>query len=179
MSLKGHLLVASSTIVEENFSNTVILLASHNEQGAFGFILNRPGIMKLGDMLHGLPQEYRQRAVYQGGPVQTEAIFVLHADKSLGISGEEIFPGVFLGYQFELLADLINNQSEFQLFHGYSGWGTGQLEQEIEAKSWITLPAEHDDVFSRHPDLLWRESLIKKGGLYRYFAANVKNPALN
>jgi putative transcriptional regulator len=65
------------------------------------------------------------------------------------------------------------------VFAGYSGWGGGQLESELEQETWIVEPAEPDDVFTADPDGLWAEVLCRKGGAYAILARMPLDPSVN
>ena len=66
-----------------------------------------------------------------------------------------------------------------RVFAGYSGWGPGQLEAELEEPAWIVARAEPDDVFAADPDELWRTVLQRKGGKFALIASMPYDPGLN
>jgi putative transcriptional regulator len=66
-----------------------------------------------------------------------------------------------------------------RVFAGYSGWGPGQLEDELAEPAWIVAPAEPDDVFAADPDELWRNVLQRKGGRFALLASMPYDPRLN
>jgi putative transcriptional regulator len=66
-----------------------------------------------------------------------------------------------------------------RLFAGYSGWGAGQLEAELEEPSWIVVDAETDDAFAADPDELWRTVLHRKGGPFEMMIDMPFDPSLN
>jgi putative transcriptional regulator len=66
-----------------------------------------------------------------------------------------------------------------RVFAGYSGWGPGQLEEELQEPAWIVVDAEPDDVFAPDPDELWRSVLHRKGGKYTLIATMPFDPSLN
>ena len=66
-----------------------------------------------------------------------------------------------------------------RVFAGYSGWGPGQLEAELEEPAWIVARAEPDDVFAADPDELWRTVLHRKGGKFRLHRDDAVRPELN
>ena len=66
-----------------------------------------------------------------------------------------------------------------RVFAGYSGWGPGQLEAELEEPSWIIAPADPSDVFAADPDELWRTVLGRKGGRFNLIASMPYDPGLN
>ena len=66
-----------------------------------------------------------------------------------------------------------------RVYAGYSGWGPGQLEAEMEVDSWIVeapLPAE---LFPGDPSTLWSDVLVRKGGQYSLIARMPADPSLN
>ncbi|MCE9500910.1 MAG: YqgE/AlgH family protein, partial [Leptospira sp.] len=117
--------------------------------------------------------------MYWGGPVDQSFISILHDNDELSSPGLEIIPGVYLSRSFELLLKLIESNSKFHIFHGYSGWGSLQLESEFERKSWVSHDANPDIIFHPEPEIVWKEALRDKGGIYKYFAEHIKDPMLN
>lgn len=148
----GMLLLASPLLLDPNFYQAAVLMISHDDEGSFGLVLNRPSPSPLGDGLGGAcPETLRDRTLYDGGPVETQAFFCLH-NNVLGLdSVEEIVPGVFLGGEAAILDSYAfdNPPADFKtrFYAGYSGWGTGQLDQEITEGSWIVTPATAEDIF--------------------------------
>jgi putative transcriptional regulator len=66
-----------------------------------------------------------------------------------------------------------------RLFSGYAGWGTGQLEDEIEEGSWYVVPAEARDPISADPEGLWRRVLRRQGGALALVAGYPEDPTHN
>ncbi|MDH5716617.1 MAG: YqgE/AlgH family protein [Spirochaetia bacterium] len=178
-SYKGHFLISNSTIQDPNFVQTVVLLIEHDKNGAFGLVVNRLENITLYDVVQGMSEKAQEIKLYEGGPVRPDALFVLHGFKNARNSGEEIIPDVFLGSNKELMIDLLENDYPFHIYHGYAGWVADQLENELESKTWITMPASKEIVFHQNPQVVWREALHHKGGIYGYFAKNVRNPFFN
>ncbi|RME92836.1 MAG: YqgE/AlgH family protein [Candidatus Hydrogenedentota bacterium] len=177
--LKGYCLVANYALSDPNFAQTVVFIIDHNVGGAFGLVVNRPTKWKLGEMLPDLPDSILEKEVYQGGPVQPETLFILHNDPLVSDPGEEVIPGVFLGARPNLLDELAEAESNFHVYHGYSGWAPKQLESEMAAKAWVPVKATEKIIFHPKPEKVWREALEYRGGLYEYFARNVKDPFMN
>ncbi|MDH5719683.1 MAG: YqgE/AlgH family protein [Spirochaetia bacterium] len=177
--LSGNFLVSNSTIQDPNFLQTVVFLIEHDEHGAFGLVVNRLKDLTLRDALQGLASNAGDIYLFEGGPVRPDALFILHGNQNAESPGTEIISGVYLGSSKELIEELINNEYPYHIYHGYAGWGPGQLESEMEAKTWVTMPATKEIIFHEKPDIVWREALHHKGGIYGYFAKNVKNPFLN
>jgi putative transcriptional regulator len=151
--LKGHLLFAVPQLADPNFAQTVVLLIEHDENGAFGVVLNRPSgrtVRDVWDELAGEPCDC-DKAINVGGPVMGP-LLAIHRQGSLAEA--EIMSGVFLAAQRDTLDELVREPTaEFRLFSGYSGWGKGQLENEMKMGGWITMRATEEYIFDASSDL--------------------------
>jgi putative transcriptional regulator len=175
-SLRGQLLVSSPLLQDPNFRRTVVLMTHHDEDGAMGLVLSRPSEVRVADAVPELLElPGTGELVSIGGPVQPEAVVVLleHEDEpDTPIVGNVGF--MEAGSDVDGL-DVVRAR----VFAGYSGWGPGQLEGELEQSSWIVVPAEPDDVFALDPDELWRTVLRRKGGKFALIATMPFDPKLN
>jgi len=186
-SHRGHFLIAESNMSDPNFFQTVVLILEHNEEGAFGLVVNRKSQLTLGDLMPGFQNEKGYAIpVYVGGPVQQEYLFALHSEiEGIEQSPSAIKPvdGVVFEPAFMILENYLKEHEEkegtIHLFLGYSGWAPGQLESEMERGSWMTLPAKPNIVFHPNPEEGWRAALREKGGIYKVFADSNQDPALN
>jgi putative transcriptional regulator len=178
-SLQGQLLVASPGLLDPTFRRAVVMVTEHNEDGAAGLVLNRPSPVEVVDavpVLEPLVDDGEQ--VWVGGPVQPEAVLVL---------GEFLDPDdaavpLFGALGFPSLAEpdeVVPLTTRRRVFAGYSGWGAGQLEDELEREDWILEPASADDPFTDVPDELWADVLRRKGGIYELLARMPENPSVN
>ena len=118
--------------------------------------------------------------------MQKNSVILLHAFGDL--SGDEgdtkVVDGVHIGSEVKLLEELLDRDRErpgsaFRLFCGYSGWGEGQLDEELQAGGWLTLPATAEHVFDCDPDALWTKALEAIGGPYKFFSMMPPHPELN
>ena len=154
-SLQGHLLVASPHLADPNFVKAVVLLIHHSEEGAFGVVLNRPAdntIQELWEQVAETPCEC-ERPVNVGGPV-AGPLMAIHTDEDL--AELEILPGVYFAAQREHLERLLGQSDRpYRVFVGHSGWGGGQLENELKEGAWLTTPATVQQVFD-DDDELWK-----------------------
>jgi putative transcriptional regulator len=149
ISLAGSLLIAKPVLKDSFFGQTVILLLQHSEDGAFGVVLNRPAPVK------DLPFP-----LFVGGPCKFKGLIMIHAHPEWTDPEErqEVCPGVFLGN-----AECINRVSEpeedqefqFRVFTGYSGWGPNQLEREMTEGSWALVRSTGEQIFSAPVEELW------------------------
>ncbi len=177
-SLQGKLLVSSPSLVDPNFRKTVVLIAHHDEDGAMGLVLSRPSEVPAGSAvpsLDGLPGA--EDPVFVGGPVQPDAFMVVAEFDDVDDAAAPIVAGLgFVPADAEPDALSIRR---LRLFAGYSGWGAGQLEAELEESSWIVVEALADDAFAPDPDELWRTVLHRKGGPFALMENMPFDPGLN
>jgi putative transcriptional regulator len=162
-SLKGHFLVAAPNLGDPNFIRTVVLMIHHDEDGAFGVIVNRAtnrSVKELWEHLTGRPCKASQ-PIHIGGPV-SGPLMAVHTRPELGEL--EVIPGLFFSAAREKLEQLVETEAPFRLFIGHSGWGKGQLERELREGAWLTLPATVEDVFSEESGL-WRRLTYQVGRL--------------
>jgi putative transcriptional regulator len=147
-SLERHLLVASPRLPDPNFYRSVVLMIQHDDEGAFGLILNRVSENAIGEIWTMVGEEPSENVepVYIGGPVRGPLV-ALHASEEY--SEREILPGVYFATHKDNLNRIIDDpERQFRLYNGYSGWAKGQLEQELEVGGWMILPARAEYVFA-------------------------------
>ena len=167
-SLRGQLLIASSGLFDPNFRRTVVLVTEHTEEGAMGLVLNRRSPITVAEAVPHLADVSRpDEHIFVGGPVQPDAVVAI-AFGDVGFLRPDTEPG-----------DLGGSIRRARVFAGYSGWGAGQLEVELEQESWIVEPAEADDVFTAEADDLWSAVLRRKGGAFALLARMPVDPSLN
>ncbi len=151
-SLKHHFLLAMPGLAGDFFGGSILYVCEHNENGAMGLVVNRPGSLCLADVLTELeishadaPATRLETPVLVGGPVQPEHGFVLHDDAAESTS-LDLGQGLLLGSARSLLEALAANQgpAHWLLALGYTGWGAGQLEQELVSNAWLACPADPD-----------------------------------
>lgn len=180
-SYSGKMLISNSSVITDVFNKTVVILAEHDRVGAFGLVINKTSNMNLSDIIQDVDSEFTSRIpIYWGGPVDYSFVSILHENYSIPSPGLEVIPGVFMSRSYDVLLHLIKERnSRFNVFNGYSGWGAGQLESEIDRKSWVIQHSIKDLIFHDDASTVWKEALVSKGGIYRYFAEHIKDPLLN
>ena len=178
---RGTLLIANPFLKDPNFIRSVIFLCEHKEEGSFGFVLNRKFSKTLGELIPEL--EEFTIPVYYGGPVQKDTIHFLHQYPDLIPGGEEVLDGVYWGGNFESLITYVKNNdidfNKIRFFIGYSGWSEGQLDGELEEKSWLTVDAIRKLIFHNNPEETWKDSLKHLGGDYEMMINFPIDPQLN
>ncbi len=161
-SLQGSFLVASPHLADPNFFRTVVLMIQHNEEGAFGVVLNRPGKKTVSEVWRIAGEELDcpcEQLINLGGPVDGP-LLALHTDQACGQG--EVMPGLFVATHKDLIQQLIRTQASFRIMCGYAGWGPRQLEGELEAGGWLHCPASLTEVFAC-PDAMWKQITGKIG----------------
>jgi len=155
-SLQAQFLVACPRLPDPNFYQTVVLVIHHDEDGAFGMVINRPTNVAICDIWEQVCDNPcdNPAPLHLGGPVEGP-LMALHGMAEL--SENQVIEGVYFETDTENLDRLVR-QSEhpFRLFSGYSGWAPEQLDMEMEAGGWLTTPATADDIFSSDEEL-WRK----------------------
>ena len=177
----GILLIADPFLKDPNFLRTVVLLCEHQEQGSFGFVLNKQITQTLDELISDL--NGHKLPVYYGGPVQMDTIHFLHQYPDLIPESVKVTEDIYWGGNFETVTALIKSKSldrkKIKFFIGYSGWGDGQLNGELEEKSWLTLSANRKLVFNTRHDEIWKGSLQELGGEYEMMINYPLDPQLN
>lgn len=160
-SLCNHFLIAMPGMSDSAFAHTVTYVCEHSEKGAMGIVINHTmplflrdifGQMDLvdrGDLGNGL--------VYSGGPVQIERGFVLHRNDTEWQSTLKISPEISLTASRDIIEAIADGTGpkDFLIALGYAGWGEGQLEAEIAANSWLTVPADTGIIFNTPHEQRW------------------------
>lgn len=169
----GSLLVAEPFMADTNFHRSVILVTDHSdEEGTVGFILNKPLTIRVPDLVEDFPDI--EAVAYFGGPVSTNTIHYIHNVGMLLDGSTEIAPGIFWGGEFDKLKFLINHEmirsENIRFFVGYAGWSSGQLAEEMDARSWITADAHANYIFKSKPSRLWNQVMHHKGDVYGVLA---------
>lgn len=178
--LAGKLLVATPLISSGCFHKSVVYVFAHNDEGAMGLIVNQPlELINYAALLDGmqLPEEVanRELPVYFGGPLERSRGFVVHSgdyarDITLARSGE-----IAVTASSTILHDIVDGKGPKNavLTVGYAGWTAGQLEQEIEGNSWITVPATPELLFNTENDLKWATASEQLGINMAFFSTTV------
>jgi putative transcriptional regulator len=180
----GSLLVATPLLVDPNFDHTVVLLLDVDENGALGVVLNRPSPVPVHEVLPGWADVLAGPDVlFQGGPVGTDSALAV-ADVPLDGDEEPVgFRRLFgatgivdLDTPTEIMAPALTH---LRIFAGYAGWGSGQLEAEIEEGSWYVVPALPGDLFGADPERLWSRVLRRQPGELAWVSTRPVDPTLN
>lgn len=170
-SLAPALLLSMPQLADPNFSRTVVLLCSHDaRRGAFGLVVNRHFLTSGRVVLNADPPAStdRELEIWIGGPVEPQRPHVLVGEgpgrPDLG-EHSEVAEGVYLSSSSALIGRLFGGDppQRTRLVVGYSGWGPGQLEAEIEESAWLLSDVDRDLIFDTPPDDMWETAIRRLG----------------
>ncbi|MFZ9970150.1 MAG: YqgE/AlgH family protein [Bacteroidia bacterium] len=166
----GTYLVAEPFITDPTFYRKVVIVLDKDEEGTVGLVINKPSDYIIGepeaDDDLGLP-------IHDGGPVDPENSFQFLHRASWIHGSQELIPGLFWGGNMEAIVKAYTsgqlNKENLLCYRGYCGWAPGQLEKELEAKSWILAPPNSSYLFLPQGEI-WTRILQDLGGSYSWLA---------
>ncbi len=179
---RGDLLISEPYLPDPNFERTVILICEHDENGTFGFVLNKKANVQLADVVEEVGSY--EADLFVGGPVQQDTLHFIHRSDQLIESSNKIAENVYWGGSYEELLGLVNTRAiqatDVRFFVGYSGWSPGQLMDEMKAHSWIVFKQVTSEmIFDWDNQDLWKACLKSMGGKYKLISGYPKDPRLN
>lgn len=180
---KGKLLLSEPFMTENYFSRAVVLLAEHgDENGTFGFVLNKPVNVKISEVIRDFPDF--EAHVYLGGPVNKDNIFYIHTLGNILPDSRHIIDNIYWGGDFEVLKKLVRSNKihphEIKFIAGYAGWTEGQLDEELKDKHWIVSHYfESIDIINFQAYDMWSKILKDMGGEYSMMSNFPLNPQSN
>ncbi|MCC6459524.1 MAG: YqgE/AlgH family protein [Saprospiraceae bacterium] len=164
----GQMLVAEPFMQDPYFRRAVVLLCEHHGQGTIGFILNKTIDMNINDLMSDFPEF--EAEVFYGGPVQTDTLHYIHNVGELLDDSVKVSDGVWWGGDFNKLKFLITQDlikpNNIRFFVGYSGWSAGQLQEEMQYRSWILAETDANYVFKLKHSRLWHHAMYNKGNVF-------------
>jgi putative transcriptional regulator len=162
-SFQGRFLVAARHQLDPNFAKTVILVCGHTKHAAFGVVVSRS---REGDNW-AAPRNARLRSagmarLFEGGPV-TGPLMALHTGAFAG--ERQILPGVFFSRREQNVLTLMRRLAHScRIFTGYVGWGSGQLDFEVQRGTWRVVPATPEQIFEQDSNL-WEQLSVQASRL--------------
>jgi putative transcriptional regulator len=158
----GTLLASFPDMLDPNFMHSVVLVCQHTDEGAYGVITNRATRFEVKELLpdHELLGTSRF-PVFLGGPVDHTTLQFLHVVPDDIPGGMSIDGNLWLGGDLDALGRYVTGKPRLarrnvRLFLGYSGWGAGQLDGELETGSWLPAPPSHAAIFGEPGEDTWR-----------------------
>lgn len=180
-SLTGQFLVAMPGMVDPVFSKKVIYICLHNENGAMGLVINKiipeftfkdlASQLKLLDL-----PEKKDINILSGGPMDPTRGFVLHTPEYKSKGTLAIDSNYSFSFTTGVIQDIAYNKGpeKYLIILGYTGWGKGQLEQELKSNSWLPIPATTDILFDQPLDCKWAAALNSQG-ISPYLVSNTQS----
>ena len=181
-SLTGRLLVATPLLRDPHFDRAVVLLLSHDDDGALGVIVNRPTTVPVTDILPNWePVVTEPGVVFQGGPVSLDSalglVAVIDGVEPLGVRRVSGQVGVV---DLDTPPEVVQpGVVAMRVFAGYAGWSPEQLENEIAEGSWYVVDSQTGDAFSDDANELWKAVLRRQDGPLALMATFPADPSLN
>ena len=174
--LDGQFLIAMPGMADANFARTVVYICAHSEDGAMGFVINRPQQLSFSDvLLHldlvgedeviRLPGSTLNFPIRCGGPVESGRGFVLHSDDYMSESSIPVSDDISLTATLDIVRAISRGDGPQRglMMLGYAGWGAGQIENEIGANGWLTCPAQEELIFDTNLDSKYERALALMG----------------
>jgi putative transcriptional regulator len=188
-SLRGHFLIAGKHLRDSNFFKAVVLMLEHNEDGAMGVVINHPMDVSVSSALSKHFEESKAgQSLLAGGPVEENALLILHNSLNYDQEHDPVVPGVFVGTSPDVFEKVVESSLQdddsisdfqFRIYAGYSGWGEGQLEHEMSRGDWFTVLASAELVFDHEPYGVWEVAMKQLFERKRIFPNQPPNPEWN
>ncbi|MDO5608488.1 MAG: YqgE/AlgH family protein [Capnocytophaga sp.] len=179
---RGNILIAEPSIMGDVlFSRSVIFLTDYSQEGAVGFILNKPSNLFLDAFFEDIPNLFR---VYYGGPVQEDNLYFIHQRPDIISNSQKISNGVYWGGDFDEVIRNIQAKklavNDIKFFLGYSGWNSQQLADELTMNAWVVSNniAPHQ-VFLSTRTSFWKEKIKSLGNEYLMWVNSPDDPQMN
>lgn len=166
MNLTHHFLIAMPNMGDPRFAGAVVYIHEHDEQGALGFIVNQPAGVELGAVFDSVSiksplAEPAKRPVYVGGPLATEQGFVLHAPTERNWEHSDDNGLLLVTNSQDILHSMADDTvgCDYLFCLGYAGWAGGQVEDELKANDWLSIPASSSVVFNSDNEAKYEQAL--------------------
>lgn len=167
--LAGELLVAMPEMNDPRFAETIIYMVRHDQDGAFGLVVNRP--LAKGpyvDLLKSFGGDIKDAegevVIHYGGPVGANQGFVLHSDDVMLESSTKVANGIAVTANVKMIEAMARGKGprESLVIFGYAGWAPGQLEMELQGNSWFVIAGDKALIFGKDADKKWRQAIDKR-----------------
>lgn len=171
-SLAPGFLLATPSLDDPNFRRTVVLLFHHTPDGALGLVVNRPSRRNLGELLDliGVKAEppamaLRDLTVLLGGPVAPGSGWLIFEGDDPGGMSFKVQDDLRVTGSMDMFRGMLERGTSGNVLFllGYSGWGPGQLDHEMEAGAWMTAPVEREALFGWPYEERWRRAFLSLG----------------
>ena len=158
-------------LADPNFSETLTLICEHNNNGALGFVINRPTGIPLSDLLEQQEMAFSptpgvtDAPLYQGGPVDIDRGFILHSPEKQWATTMQVNDEFSITSSRDIIEAVLHAEGPKDIMYllGYAGWAPGQLEEEIADNAWLTTRASADIVFHTPIEQRWKKAANQLG----------------
>jgi putative transcriptional regulator len=177
---KGRVLVSEPFLQDTYFKRSLVLLTEHSNEGAVGFVLNKPLEVKVNEVISDFPMS--PASVSIGGPVSTNTIHYLHTLGDIVPNSVHVLGNIYWGGDFDAIKGMIRageiSPDQIRFFLGYSGWHAGQLENELSQNSWLITEVKPTQIMKPNTNI-WKNTLSQLGEKYKIWSNFPENPSLN
>jgi len=167
-SVKDHFLIATERMKDNRFKKTVIVMLESDENGAWGLVINkRLGTMPIALLIDPSINTSEEREklykidipIFWGGPVDVKEIFILHSTEYKSDTTKN-YGNISISQDYNILFDIAKNKGPEKslIIFGYAGWGSGQLEGEMEKDHWILSDIDLDITFDEESNTKWNKA---------------------
>jgi len=167
-SVKDHFLIATEKMKDDRFEKTVIIMLESDESGAWGIVVNRRlGTMPIALLIDPFLNTSEEREklykinipIFWGGPVDVKQIFILHTAEYQSDTTRN-YGNISITQDYNILFDIAENKGPKKslVIFGYSGWGSGQLEGEMERDHWILSDIDLNIIFNEESNTKWNKA---------------------
>ena len=171
LQLTNQFLIAMPNLADPNFSETLTLICEHNDNGALGFVINRPAGIPLSDLLEQQGLAFSpmpgitDAPLYQGGPVDIDRGFILHSPEKTWATTMKVSDDFAITSSRDIIESTLQGEGPKDILYllGYAGWAPGQLEEEMADNAWLTTGASADIVFHTPVEQRWKKAASQLG----------------
>jgi putative transcriptional regulator len=177
---KGRVLVAEPFLQDTYFKRSLVLLTEYSDEGAVGFVLNKPLDVKVNEVMNEFP--FANEHVSIGGPVSTNTVHYIHTLGDVIPNSVHVIDNIYWGGDFDFIKHMFQMgeilPAQIRFFLGYSGWQAGQLENELEQNSWLITEISPQSIMTPN-NKIWKATLSQLGDKYKIWSNFPENPGLN
>ncbi len=181
---RGALLVAEPFLKEKYFNHAVICLIDYEiGETSMGIVMNKMTNYTLSDLISTVTRK-EPIPIYCGGPMSCDRLYFIHTLGDIIPGARCICPGLYIGGDFDSMLDYVNSdypvEGTIRFYLGYSGWGIGQLDEELKDNVWaVTSITDADSILLGAEDGYWHGQVRSMGNNYKGWLYHPQNPRLN